>query len=300
MSPAASNVTSLSAVSATAPAADCTPSLINRSAATPFALIVIVPAATVDTAFVTTPPLSIVIVPPALSVMLPAVACCASNTVTAFVSTMSMLPLVELSMSRLPASVSIAAFAPAPAVEPTPVTALITTRPLAASIFSTPVSPLSITPPLVVLIVTAAIVALLVNKRPKLIFSSAFRAIVPLPALIKVPSTIVNAPLTPSPTASASAVTATLPLVLVMSPAAANVTSSSARNVMDPLTLVTVSFTTKSPAAAPSANRLIVPAPTVLTPLCPAATVTVPVVEVRMMLPAVVCASWLMATPFAS
>ena len=69
------------------------------------------------------------------------------------------------------------------------------------------------------------------------------------------------------------------------SPAAEKVTSSSARSVIVPLVLVTTALTVSCPAAPPSANRVIVPEPEVVTPFCAAATAMVPVVDVRMMLP---------------
>ena len=64
---------------------------------------------------------------------------------------------------------------------PTPVTALITTVPLFATM-STSVSPPSTTAPAAVSIVTAVAELLVVSTLPSVMFSFAFRSIVPLPA----------------------------------------------------------------------------------------------------------------------
>ena len=70
-----------------------------------------------------------------------------------------------------------------------------------------------------------------VTNRPRVMLPSAVSVMLPLPALITVssarPSVIV---MTPELLLSASAVTVTLPVVLVKSPDAANVTSSSANS----------------------------------------------------------------------
>ena len=241
MSPSASKIMSSSAFTVTVPVADDIPSLINTRDVPPTASNVIVPAPTAITAF-PAPALSTVIVPSATMPMLPAVCCCALNTVIVLVSSMSMSPDVALVMSIDPTSVS----------NDTPVFELITKRP-AASTSSTPVAPASVIAPDTLVKLTAVVPAFVVTKRPTAIDSSADKLIVSSPASITVPSTIVIAPLA-APPASKSAVTVTFPApVEVTSPAAPNITSSSAFKIMSAPELLTVSLILRVP---PSANRV--------------------------------------------
>ena len=168
------------------------------------------------------------IAPPAVTSILPAVAWAILMIFKASVSSITILPEVELSISTAVTFVSIAL------PLPTPLAASIVTTALApvASISSPPVPPASVTAPLVLVMLTAEAVSFVVTKRPRAIFSSAAKDIVPLPASMTVPSTIVIAPPKVSLSLSASAVTVILPEVVVRSPAAANVTSSSAVTVI--------------------------------------------------------------------
>ena len=190
-------------------------------------------------------------------------------------------PAPELSSSAAPRAVAVALLAPvlisraftvivSASTVDAPILPLAAFRvvpaPKVAATISTSVSPASVIEPSEESIVTAAAVAFVVFNWPIAIFSSASTSIVPLPASITVPSTIVNAPLA-APPLSKSALSIISPEVLDTSPPGPNVMSSSARSVMSPLTLVTTSLTTRSPLAPPSANRLIVPTPSAEIPV---------------------------------
>ena len=87
-----------------------------------------------------------------------------------------MLPMVELSRSRLATFVSRASAAPIP------VTALMTARPALASIFNTVAFPASMTAPVAVSMVTAVFEVSVVCNRPIVMSPSASISIMPLPA----------------------------------------------------------------------------------------------------------------------
>ena len=158
-------------------------------------------------------------------------------------SKISVSPDVELSISKDLTFVSIGLSAP------NPVTTSATNLPFAASISShalesppmlvnsggNAVSP-STTPPLLDVSVTAASEALLVSTRPRVISSSAERAKIPEPALNTVPSTMVKAPPDVFLSRSLSAETVIFPVVVIKSPAAVKMMSSSALRLIKPPT----------------------------------------------------------------
>jgi len=128
--------------------------------------------------------------------------------------------------------------------EPNPVATSATSRPFFASISRAALAPLSnseanviasasTTPPLVEISVTAVSEELVVLTRPRVMSSSAERARVPEPASNTVPSTMVKAPPDPFSSPSLSALTVMFPVV-VKSPEAVKIMSSSARRLIDP------------------------------------------------------------------
>ena len=132
---------------------------------------------------------------------------------------------------------------------PNPVTVSTTSLPLSAIISRTESDALptiivvllkdalaspSNTPPLVEVSVTAVSEELVVSSRPRVMSSSADRAKVPDPASNTVPSTMVRAPPDPLLSESLSAVSVIFPVVVVKSPAAVKIMSSSASRLIEP------------------------------------------------------------------
>ena len=212
MSSPAVVMTSCPASISTSPPVVVTAWLMTTSLVTPVALSVTVPvvAVTPDS------PSTTVIVPAASSVIMPAPSWSNWMTLMASVSLIRMPPDVVLSTSRLSTSMSMLP------PEPTPVTASMTSRPLAASTSSPPMPPPSMTAPAMDVMVTAVSVVRVVIRRLRVKSTSASMSIIPLPALITAPSVMKTSAVFPAFSASIVIV----PLVDVMSPAAPNRMSS--------------------------------------------------------------------------
>ena len=257
----------------------CNEVVISKSVEFKFTSPAVVPALTVPT----------VIIPPVeVSVM-----SFASASVVDATSVATMSPVVEVtemepfaastSVSVIP-SASVIVMSPVPLVlrsalatvvsiapaVPTPVTALITSRPLAATT-STVASPPSTIPPEALARVTAVAELFVVNRPPSVTASSASSVIVPLPASISVSSVMVSAPPEPDASPFESAVTETFPEVEVTSPDDAKITSLSASRSIAPDAVVMPSFTLMS-EVAPVTAIVTVPAPVTEIALSPAET----------------------------
>ena len=244
------------------PPAVCRPSFRTKSAAAPFASSSSVPAPPTVTAFATAPTLSTVIVPFVVrSEAFPPPDCDRLTTVTASDSVRSMWPLVVLVTSSEATVVSMAL------VEPTPVAALMTSRPLAAmtstALF---VSASSTAPP--ALRSTALLLLLVVTSCPSVMSPPAFKSISPEPAF-KTVTIVLSSVITIAPPVIAPALTSISPVVVVTSAAAVKVTLfRSEVSVTCPSMAVIVFCRIRFPLlslAESPANSVIVPEPVVLT-----------------------------------
>ena len=217
-----------------------------------------------------------------LKVVAPAWATLMFLTVTPSVSVKATLPEVALVMSMNPAVISNAS------ALPIPVLADRVISPVEASISSPAPASTSLIAPLVEVMLMAVAEVLLVCTKPMATSSSALRVMVPAPASMLVPSTMVMAPSVPPAVPSKSAVMVKAPVLAaptVTSPLAPKITSSSARKVITEPTPDRAMASSTVNVPPPSAVRVTLP---VVPTMPPAAAVTVmlPAVAVRSRLPA--------------